>query len=170
MYTDVQTVFTEKQLNYIIQSESFELIVRALAGRNPYYARRLFRWCDSMKIVYQLCIFAYHAENNVETFIEQEYTIPLERGEIFYHRPSEAKDDYYRSFVIDDEPLALDYVSVIHVLQDTNIKVAPEQEEKLKKLMSPLTDEEYRELLDKCRQVPVLFGWENIKHKYFCKS
>lgn len=82
---------------------------------------------------------------------------------------SEAKDDYYRSFIIDNEPPALDYDSVIHVIQDTNIKVTPEQEEKLKQLMSPLTDEEYKDLLSKCRQIPELFGWDNIKRKSLCK-
>ena len=170
MFTDVKTDFTEKQLNIILQSESFELVVRALAERNPYYARRLFRWRDPMQTVYQLCVFAYHAENNIETFIEQEYRIPEERGEIYYASPSEAKDDYYRSFVLDNEPLALDFDSVIHVMQDTNIKVTSEQEEKLKQLMSPLTDEEYKDLISKCRQVPELFGWQNMKHEPLYKE
>lgn len=172
MYTDVKTDFTEKQLNKILQSESFELVVRTLADRNPYYARRLFRWRDPMQTVYELCVFAYNAENNEEAYIDQHYRIPLEeRGEIgLYLTASEAKEDYYRSFVISDEPLALDYDSVIHVLQDTNIKVTPEQEEKLKKLMSPFTDEEYKDLLRKCRQAPEIFGWQTMKHEPLCKS
>ena len=82
MFTDVKTVFTEKQLKKILQNKGFELVVRVLADRNLYYAHRLFRWSDPIQTVFQQCVFAYDVENNVETFANAAMFLNYSAGKI----------------------------------------------------------------------------------------
>ena len=170
-FESVQIDYTKKQLEEALKSKNFEMAAHALAERNPYFARHFVRLTDPVQMVHQLCVVAILADIEFEYFIKETYGLTFDEYKTeLADIVEEDKKAFMASYILDDEPLALDYNSLIHIMEDTHINVTPEQEEKLKEQLSPLTDEEYKDFLRKCRQAPEIFGWQTMKHKPLCKG
>lgn len=167
----IEPVTNEKQLNDILHSESFELTIRALGDRNPYFARHVFRHHDIMTIIHKFCEITNHVEKTFESHIRETYDVSLEEYEKLFGESIEvAKMEYYGDYLIEEESLPISYDVIIDVLNDSNIKITPEQDEKLQKQLSPFTDEECEDLIKRCRQAPEVFGWCNREGEPLCKS
>ena len=166
----IEPVTNEKQLNDILHSESFELLIRALGVRNPYFARHIFMRHDIMPIIKKFCEIANHVDNTFESHIKETYDVSLEEYEkLFDESIDVAKMNYYGGYIIEEEPLPISYDVIIDVLRDSNIKITPEQDEKLQKQLSPFTDEECEDLVKRCRMAPEVFGWRTMHNKPLCK-
>ncbi|MBR4561787.1 MAG: hypothetical protein IKO23_07720 [Bacteroidales bacterium] len=167
----IEPITNEKQLNDILNSESFELTIRALGDRNPYFARHVFRHHDIMTIIQKFCEIANHVEKNFETHIMETYDVSLEEYEkLFGESIDVAKMDYYGDYLLEEEPMPISYDVIIDVLKDSNIEITPEQDEKLQKQLSPFTDEECEDLVKRCREAPEVFGWITMDNKPLYKE
>ena len=93
--------FTERQLNDILNSESFELTIRALGDRNPYFARHIFRHLDIMSTIQRLCVIANHVNTTFESHIKETYDVSLDEYEKTFNESLDvAKMEYYGEYLI----------------------------------------------------------------------
>ncbi len=163
--------YTESELNAILYSDSFETAVRTLAERNPYYTRHLLKEKYPMQIVYELCNLAYHVDSLFEDNILSEGWSDIQHFKQVHDSDFQMhKEKFYQQFVLDDEPLPLEYDSVEKALQEINVNLGPKQKQSLYKLIGDVSEEECNELINKCREDVALFGWFNLKNEPLYKQ
>lgn len=154
--------YTEKELNNILQSDSFEVTVRALANRNPFYARTMFNDHFPMDVVFQLCNIACHLTMMFEAEVMSEgWSNSEEYEQAHYSEFHMFKDEFYGQYVFDDEPYPMNYREVLDALKKAKIDLSDKQEQALYAQIGNFTEKEQEELLSRCRQAVEIFGWNH---------
>lgn len=154
--------YTEKELNNILQSDSFEVTVRALANRNPSYARTMFHDHYPMDVVFELCNIACHLTMMFEAeVISEGWSNSEEYEQAHYSEFHMFKDEFYGQYILNDEPYPMNYREVLNALKKAKIDLSDKQEHALYAQIGSFTEKELEELLSRCREAVEIFGWNH---------
>ena len=152
---------TKKQLDDIINSDTFEVTVAGLAKRNPYFARVLPLIDDPIPWLSGLCNATDYAEDVFEKDVSAGWG-SLENLCLESHEQYRLlRLSYHELCVLEEEPLPVHYTSIMSVLNRAGIQLDEKQEQAVNQWSGEVSDEECHLLVLRYRQLAKTHEWKS---------